>query len=203
MMYIFDLSGVAVFAVTGAMIAGRKKMDVFGILVVASVTALGGGTVRDLVIGTRPVFWVDDPLYVVIAAAAGIGTFVYVYFAEPPAKTLLIADAFGLAIFTVVGCQKAWDAGVSSLIIIFMGVVTGVTGGMIRDILCGEIPLILRQEIYATASLAGAVVWVILYSRVGGGWGIVAAAGITTLAIRLISLRWRLSLPVFAARKKK
>jgi uncharacterized membrane protein YeiH len=203
MIYILDLLGVAVFAVTGAIIAGRKKMDVFGIMVVASVTALGGGTVRDLVIGARPVFWVDDPLYVVIAITAGIGTFVYVHFAKPPAKTLLIADAFGLAIFTVIGCQKAFQADASSLIVIFMGVVTGVTGGMIRDILCGEIPLILRREIYATASLAGGIVWVILYSRGIPAWMAVGSAGVTTLAIRLISLHWQLSLPVFMERKEK
>ena len=199
MLHLLDLLGVAVFAVTGAIAAGQKKMDIFGVVVVATVTALGGGTVRDLVIGTSSVFWVSHPVYVAISILAGLGTFIYVYFGEPHLAVLLIADAFGLAIFTVIGCQKSSQFHDSTLIIIVMGVMTGVTGGIIRDLLCGQIPLILRREIYATASLSGGIVFVIL-RQLGIDERIVAVASvIAVLTVRLISLRWHLSLPVYRA----
>lgn len=98
MIYVLDLLGVAIFAITGAITAGQKRMDIFGVIVVATVTAVGGGTTRDLVLGMRP-FWVSDPLYIIVCLFAGLGTFVYVYFAKPPLRVLLIGDAFGLAIF--------------------------------------------------------------------------------------------------------
>ena len=134
MLHLLDLMGVALFAITGVIAAGQKKIDMFGVVVVATVTALGGGTVRNLVIGTSPIFWVSNPVYVVISILAGLGTFIYVYFAEPPLTVLPIADAFGLVIF----------------IVMVMGVMTGVTGGIVRDLLCGQIHLLLRREIYAT-----------------------------------------------------
>jgi len=199
MLHLFDLVGVAVFAVTGAIAAGQKKMDMFGVVVVATVTALGGGTVRDLVIGTSPVFWVSDPAYVVISILAGLGTFIYVYFGEPPLTVLLIADAFGLAIFTVIGCQKSSQFHDSVLIIMVMGVMTGVTGGIIRDLLCGQIPLILRREIYATASLTGGTIFVILRQLRIDDWIVTVASIAAVLTVRLSSLRWHLSLPVYRA----
>ena len=199
MLHLLDLLGVAVFAVTGAIAAGQKKMDIFGVVVVATVTALGGGTVRDLVIGTSPVFWVSDPAYVVISILAGLGTFIYVYFGEPPLRVLLIADAFGLAIFTVIGCQKSSQFHDSVLIIMVMGVMTGVTGGIIRDLLCGQIPLILRREIYATASLTGGTIFVILRQLRIDDWIVTVASIAAVLALRLSSLRWHLSLPVYRA----
>ena len=203
LIYLLELFGVAVFAISGALVAARKDMDPFGVIVIAVVTALGGGTLRDVLLARHPIFWFENVTYLVVTIAAAVFTMFYTRYRTAPLKALLIADAFGLAIFTVIGCQKAFQADASSLIVIFMGVVTGVTGGMIRDILCGEIPLILRREIYATASLAGGIVWVILYSRGIPAWMAVGSAGVTTLAIRLISLHWQLSLPVFMERKEK
>src|SRR3972149_3253466 len=115
MIHIMDLIGVAVFAVTGALVAGRKKMDLFGVIVIANVTALGGGTIRDVTLGTHPVFWVVDPTYVVVAVIASLVTFISAHFASPPLNFLLIADAFGLAIFTIIGSQNALEAGISNL----------------------------------------------------------------------------------------
>jgi uncharacterized membrane protein YeiH len=202
MIYVLDLLGVAIFAITGAITAGQKKMDIFGVIVVATVTAVGGGTTRDLVLGMRP-FWVSDPLYIVVCLFAGLGTFVYVYFAKPPLRALLIGDAFGLAIFTIIGCQKAIQADVSVIIIIVMGIMTGVTGGMIRDVLCGEIPLILRREIYATASLTGGVIFVIL-NRLGvKEWFVIILSVISVLTVRWVSVHWHLSLPVYKDSGKK
>ena len=197
MLHLLDLVGVAVFAITGAIAAGQKKMDMFGVMVVATVTALGGGTIRDLVIGASPVFWVSDPVYVVISALAGLGTFFYVYYGEPPLAVLLVADAFGLAIFTVIGCQKSAQFHDSVLIVMVMGVMTGVTGGIIRDLLCGQIPLILRREVYATASLSGGMIFVILRQFRIDDWIVTVASMVVVLMVRLGSLRWHLSLPVY------
>ena len=198
--HILDLFGTAVFALTGALVAGRKRMDVFGVVVVALVTAVGGGTVRDLVLG-RPVFWVADVVYVIVATATALATFMTVRLVSSVAGrlrwALLGADALGLAVFTVIGAEKATAAGVHALVVVIMGVMTGVAGGIVRDVLCGEIPLVLRKEIYATASLAEALSYRAL-ERAGASPAVAVAAGAATvLAIRLAAIRWGLSLPVF------
>ncbi|MCL5104320.1 MAG: trimeric intracellular cation channel family protein [Armatimonadetes bacterium] len=204
MIYLLDLLGVAIFAVTGALAAGRKRMDIFGIVVVAIVTALGGGTLRDIILGSRNVLWVCNPTYVIVAAAAALATFVYPRFIKYSQLVLLVFDAFGLAVFTVIGCQKALEANVSSYIIaVLMGVMTGVAGGIGRDVLCGEIPLILRREVYATASLVGGVLFVGM-SRLGVNKActtVVAASMV--LVVRLAAIRFGLSLPVFVTMDAK
>lgn len=200
MIELLDLFGIAVFAISGALVAGRKRMDVFGIVVVAIVTAIGGGTIRDVILGIHPVFWIADPRYVIVAVVAALVTF----FASPsirfPLRLLLLFDAFGLAFFTILGCQRTLGTSVSHTIVVVMGVLTGVAGGVVRDLLCGEIPLIFRREIYATASLAGSLAFV-LFMEIGLD---LRAASITAIAIalfvRLAALRWRLALPVFKDR---
>lgn len=201
MIYALDMFGVAVFAVTGSLVAGRKQMDLFGVVVLALVTALGGGTLRDLILGIRPVFWVSDQRYVAVACAAALCTFVAGKFRPPPAGMLLVADAFGLASFTVIGAQKTLGTGASGAVAVMMGVMTGVVGGMLRDLLSGEIPLILRREIYATASLCGAVVFVGLSARCPCESVNLAAGIAATLALRLAAIKWDLSLPVFLVRE--
>jgi uncharacterized membrane protein YeiH len=197
MMHYLDLFGTAVFAVTGALAAGRKHLDIFGVVVLSLATALGGGTFRDMALGSRPVFWVFDPLYVIIAAAVSLGTFAVARFHRLPEGLLQVADAFGLAVFTVIGAERALANNAPAVVAILMGVVTGVAGGMIRDILSGEVPLILRREIYATASLLGAAVFVgldaICPTQCPGTW--VGAAA--TLGLRLAAIKWDLSLPQF------
>ena len=197
MIHILDLFGVAVFAVTGTLAAGRKRMDVFGIIMVALVTALGGGTIRDVVLGKVPVFWIVGPVYLIVAIAAGLLTFVLARFVRTPASILLPADALGLAVFTVIGAQKAMDANVSGLVVVIMGVMTGVAGGILRDLLCGEIPLILRREVYATASLAGGLLFLLLSELQVNSNVAALSAIVTVLLVRLAAIRWRLSLPVF------
>ncbi len=175
-------------------------MDVFGIVVVALVTAIGGGTIRDVILGIRPVFWIAEPVYVIVAVVAAIGTFIAAPAIRFPMRPLLLFDAFGLAFFTVLGCQRALEAGVSSIIVIVMGVLTGVAGGIVRDLLCGEIPLILRREIYATASLVGAATFS-LFMVAGMETRAASIAAIAlALAVRLAALRWGLALPVFRGR---
>ena len=198
MIYILDLVGVVVFAVAGSLAAGRKRMDIFGVVMVALVTALGGGTLRDLTLGIKPVFWVSDPLYILVAVTASILTFIMARSFDLPKRLLVIADAFGLAIFTVIGARIALAQSVHPAVAIVMGVMTGVAGGMIRDVLSGEIPLILRREIYATASLCGAGVFVGLSHLPAPTPLATVIAVAVTLAVRLAAIYWKLSLPVFA-----
>ena len=174
-------------------------MDIFGIVVVAAVTALGGGSLRDLILGARPVFWVSDPAYILVTTIAALLTFIAGRFWELHSRLLVVADAFGLAAFTVIGAQKALDAGVARGIVVLMGVLTGVAGGMVRDVLCGEIPLILRKEVYATASLLGALVFVALMSLGLSRPVLLVVSMLTILLVRLAAIRWGLSLPVFSA----
>ena len=150
-LYLMSLLGVAFFAVSGALRAGEKGMDFFGVLVIAAITATGGGTLRDMLLGTQPVFWIEDINFLLVSAAAATITVLYARLREPPSNSLLVTDAFGLAVATVLGAEAAAQAGASPLIVIVMGVTTGVAGGILRDVLCAEVPLILRKEIYATA----------------------------------------------------
>jgi len=196
--YIADLFGVAVFAITGALMAGRKSMDLFGVLVIAVVTALGGGTLRDLILGNHPVSWIRDDTYILAASLAAVGTVVWVRLTQPiHEKGLLIADAFGLAVFTVIGTEVALQNAVPYSTAVIMGVITGVAGGVMRDVICNEIPLIFKKEIYATACIAGALVFIGLRALETPQWLDTGIAMLTVLLIRLSAIRWRFSLPQF------
>lgn len=197
MMYILDLVGTAIFSITGALAAGRKRMDIFGVVVLGYVTALGGGTLRDVILGNHTVFWISDTGYLAVAAIAAIGTFVLVRRWRLPVIVLMYADAVGLAVFTVIGFQKGFHATRVYSIAIVMGVTTGVVGGIIRDVLSGEIPLILRREIYASASLCGAALLALLSYLQLPSHFTVSAAVLTILGIRLAALHWNLTLPLF------
>lgn len=196
MIYLLDLFGVAVFSITGSLSAGKKHLDLFGVVVVALATALGGGTLRDLILGAR-VFWINDNLYIVVVLVASLMTFALARTVQSLTGILKIADAFGLAVFTVIGAQKALSFGASPAISIIMGVMTGVAGGMVRDVLSGEIPYILRTEIYATASLSGALAFVVLSSFLVSQNTAIAIAVIIVLSLRLAAIKWQLALPKF------
>src|SRR5262249_21200175 len=154
-LYVFDLAGVAVFAISGVLAAGRKQLDWVGVLVIATLTAIGGGTVRDVLLDRHPIFWIADPTYLFVICGATIATLAYVRVRPPPGNALLFADALGLALFAVSGAQIAEAQGLAPLIVVLMGTITGVAGGVLRDVLCAEIPLILRRDVYATAAVAG------------------------------------------------
>ena len=191
--------GVAVGAITGALAGRGKRVDLFGVLVLALVTAFGGGTIRDLVLGERPIFWVRDGSFVITAAAAGLITFFIARIRELPRNVLLIADALALAFFTVLGAEKALAFDVAPQIAVAMGVITGVAGGMCRDVLMSEIPLVFRREIhlYATASAIGAGFFVAMRHWLPGRTEALIAGTLVTLALRLAGIRWRLGLPEF------
>jgi uncharacterized membrane protein YeiH len=195
-MHLLDFIGTAVFAITGALSAGRKRMDIFGVVVLGCVTALGGGTLRDIILGAYPVFWISDTEYLGVAAIAAIGTFISARYWKLPTMVLIYADAVGLAVFTVIGFQKGLQATHDYSLGIVMGVTTGVVGGIIRDLLSGEIPLILRREIYASASLCGALLLAILYHFGLPSPFIVFVAVFIILVFRLAALHWNLALPL-------
>ena len=163
LIYMCDLFGVAVFAMSGALAARQLRMDPFGAIILGSVTAVGGGTLRDLLLGYS-VFWIAENSYIYVIMISALLTMIWPLKRGWPYRIMTLADAFGLALFTVLGMERALQAEVSPLIAVIMGVMTGVAGGIIRDLLSGQIPLILRREIYATASLAGALTFIGYYT---------------------------------------
>ncbi len=122
---------------------------------IAAITAIGGGTLRDVLLDRHPIFWIRDPVYLAITAVAALGTVAYVSAYAPPKHALMVADALGLALFAIAGAQIAETAGLSPIIVVLMGTITGVAGGVLRDLLTAQVPLILRADIYATAAIAG------------------------------------------------
>lgn len=197
LLYWLDLFGTIVFALSGALMAGRYKLDPFGVVVLASVTAIGGGTIRDVILQT-PVFWIVQPIYLYVILTTALLTIVLIR--QPkliPKRFLLIADALGLALFAVLGTQKSLALGSPLPVAIVMGTITGVAGGMIRDVLCNVIPMILQKEIYALAAILGGGLFVIFHLL---GWPeneatIIAISG--ALLLRLAAIYWRVSLPAF------
>jgi uncharacterized membrane protein YeiH len=202
-LHVIELLGVAVFAVSGALAAGRRSLDLLGVVVIATVTATGGGTLRDLLLDRSPVFWIADTTYLYVSIAAALLTVVYARFRHPPERFILIADALGLALFSISGAQIAENAGYGGIVVVIMGTLTGAAGGMLRDVLCAEIPLILRRgRIYATAAIAGVVVYLLLQmllDRTAAALiGMVSIAG-----LRLAAIIWELTLPVFSLPKSE
>jgi uncharacterized membrane protein YeiH len=203
-LYLLDLIGVAVFAVSGAIAAGRKRFDLLGVAVIATVTGIGGGTIRDVLLNRHPVFWIEDPAYLLVTLTAAALTVSYARFRKPPRVSLLIADALGLALFTISGAQVAEGRNLSGIIVVVMGTITGTAGGLLRDVLSAEVPLLLRQQdLYATAAIAGATAYLML--QVAGLEHTHAAlVGMAAVAgLRLAAILWGLRLPVFLVPDEK
>ena len=196
-LYTLDLLGVAVFAVSGVLAAGRKGLDLLGVLVIATLTAIGGGTIRDLLLDRHPIFWIAQPNYLVVIGAAALATLAYVRVRPAPGTALAVADAMGLALFTISGAQIAEAADLSPIIVVLMATITGVAGGVMRDVLCAEIPLILRKDIYATAAIAGASLYLIA-EALGTPRAWSAGLGMTiVVALRVFAIVRGLRLPTF------
>lgn len=196
--YTFDLVGVFVFAISGALAAGRRRLDLLGVMVLASVTAVGGGTIRDLLLDRHPIFWLVDSAYVYVIVAAALGTVMYVKWARVPGRTLDVADALGLALFSVNGARIAIAAGMPIPTAVLLGTITGAAGGLLRDILTAQVPVILqRGSLYATAAIVGTTLYLLL--ELAGVDGLVAGyVGMASVAaLRLSAIWFGLSLPVF------
>ena len=196
--YAIEMAGVGVFAISGALAAGRKSLDLLGVVVIATVTSIGGGTLRDVLLNRAP-FWLHDPLFISVIAACALATVVVVRFVPPPEKLLQLADALGLALFAIAGARIAEQAQLPGTTVVVMATVTAVFGGVLRDVLCAEIPMILRKgNIYATAVIAGASLYVLLQDF-GCPREIATAIGMAAIAVlRIAAIYLNLSLPVFS-----
>ncbi len=196
-LFIQDLIGTIVFAISGAIAARQHKMDIFGMFVLAFVTGVGGGTLRDVMIGSTPVFWMKQPIYVLMISVAVVIVAILKNQIDRDywKKGLLIFDAIGLGVFTVIGVQKGLDFGLHPMICVALGGVTGCFGGLIRDILRNEVPIILQKEVYVTASLVGGIIF-ILFRDAGfeSNWVDVATV-LTVIVIRMLTIRFNLHLP--------
>ena len=196
---VVDLSSSIVFAVTGALVASRKKMDVVGFMWLGVVTGIGGGTLRDLLLGV-PVFWVRDSTPLIACLLASVAVYFTAHLLDSRYRLLLWLDAMGLALVTVAGTAKGLDAGAAPVVSVVMGVLTAAAGGIIRDILGQEPSIILRREVYVTASVIGAVAYVAL-AGVGADRATAAVVGAAAaFTIRALAIAYGWSLPTYRPR---
>jgi len=193
---ILYLVAITAEAMTGALSAGRRGMDLFGVALIASVTALGGGSVRDVLLGHYPLGWVKHPEYLALTVGAGLATVAIARVMRYLRRLFLLLDALGLVAFTVIGCQVALEMGLSPAIVIVSGTLTGTCGGILRDILCNDVPLILRRELYASVAVLSAGCYLLCRQWLGEEQAllITLAAG---LLLRLLALRFKWQMPTF------
>lgn len=191
---LLDLLGVFVFGLSGALAAARKKMDVFGYVVLALLPAVGGGTVRDLILNTS-VFWVEQSTYIIVAIIAGLTVFFFSVKVGQRYNALKWADALGLSLFCVLGTAKALSLSGDPVVAVTMGVVTAVVGGILRDVICNEIPLILKREVYATAAFSGSVMYCLLMQFFNMPVLSLIIGGVCAFSVRALALIYHWSLP--------
>ncbi len=200
--FVFEIIGTVAFAISGAITGLKKKMDIFGVVILAVITAVGGGAIRDIVLGNTPPMTFRNPVYALVAVATGILTFIPAVrrLAGKNSKVfdmfLLITDSVGLGIFTVMGIRTAINLnhGENLFLLVFVGVVTGVGGGLLRDMMAGNTPYIFVKHIYASASLAGAVLCVLLWKPLGATAAMTISA-VVVITIRFLAARFKWSLP--------
>ncbi len=210
-LYLLDLLGTAAFAVSGALTAVRHRMDLLGVVILGMVTATGGGTLRDLLLGATPPFCLTDETYLWLSLGAGVATFFLA--GRPPALSLskgflskgplLLFDAVGLGTFVVIGTGKGIEHQLGFFSAVLMGVMTATAGGLVRDVLANEVPFILRREIYATACIAGGVALVLLLRAGAPPAAAAVTAALLTIAVRLLAVRFDWSLPLAGARRER
>ena len=197
MLQVIFIVAIAAEAMTAALAAGRRKMDWFGVCVLAAVTALGGGTMRDTLLGHYPLSWVKDPTLLLVACGAALVTIALARFMETLRWPFLILDALGLVVFSIIGCNVAMDMGLSPVIIIVAGMITGIAGGILRDILCNDVPLVFSGELYATVSI---VTGGIYYFGLQLGFGhelVTIVAAVVGFGFRVLAIMFHLGMPKF------
>jgi uncharacterized membrane protein YeiH len=195
--HVLDLVGVAVFAVSGVLAARSRGLDLLGVIVIAAITAIGGGTLRDLLLNRYPIFWITDTRYLTVIIASALLTVAYVRVRPAPGNALLVADAIGLALFALSGAQVAEAAQCPAIIVVLMGTMTGVAGGVLRDVITAQVPLILRRDIYATAAIVGVALYLLLQAAGLQRSRAFGAGMVVVVALRLLAIRWGLQLPIF------
>ena len=197
MLHLLYIIAITAEAMTAALSAGRRDMDWVGVFIIAWVTALGGGTIRNILLGIYPMTWVSHPEYLLITAGGAMFA-AFIASRMKKLKTLfLFLDAIGLVVFTIIGCRVAQELNLSVVIIILSGMITGCAGGVLRDVLCNEIPLLFRKEIYASASILTGAVYICMEYAGAGIQLATIVAGLTGLALRLLALRFGWQMPKF------
>lgn len=194
-LYFIDILGTMVFAISGALAGRDKKLDFFGIAAVGFITAIGGGTIRDLLLGSTPVGWMNDLVYLIMIGAGVLISLLFGKVVRKLRRTFFMFDTVGIAVFTVLGLQKALSLGVHPVIAIMMGMVSAVFGGVIRDVVCNDIPLIFRKEIYALTCLLGGVLYVFLNSVGVDSFYMIVITVIFIATFRILSVRFKWKLP--------
>lgn len=208
MNYIFwcDILGTIVFAISGVLLAAKKEMDPIGALVLGVITAVGGGTIRDVLLNHGPIFWITDSTDLWVAIISSFLAMIFIRYSsynKYPKWLMPVLDAIGLAVFVGIGVNKAVASQVNELVMICMGVLTGVGGGILRDVLARDIPMVFRTDIYATACLVGGSVHTISYLYFNLPLESATVLGIiVTLTIRLFAIYWKLTLPVVCAKTR-
>ena len=193
--YLIVLAGIAVFSITGVLAGAKKGMDLFGIVILGMVTAFGGGTIRDIIIDA-PVFWLNNYLYIIVALLAGVLAFFFEDYFWKTYKPLLHLDAMGIALFNVQAIDKTLALGYNATVAVLMGLLTGISGGMMRDVLTGRPNLLLKQELYATPILIGGILYIGLLTFVPAGGVINAWIAIAfVFLLRVAAIRWNLTYP--------
>lgn len=195
--FILDLMGTIAFAISGALSAMNRRLDLFGIFIIAFVTAIGGGTLRDILIGSTPVTWMENITYIYLI---GVVTIFAIFFRKKLnylKKSLFLFDTIGLGVFTITGVEMGVQNNLNPIISIAIGAMTGTFGGVIRDILCNEIPVIFRKEVYATACIIGGLAFVLLHELGVDTDIIYVTTSLTVIIIRLIVVKYHISLPSF------
>lgn len=192
---VIDILGTVAFAISGVLVAMEKKLDLFGVLIIAFVTAVGGGTLRDFLIGNTPVGWMTTPVYLITITATVIAAIIFVNQLRYFRKSLFLFDTIGLGLYTMVGVEKGINAGLSPVICIILGTITASFGGVIRDILCNEIPVIFRKEVYATICILGGIIYfAIIQFPVATTFAYIAAI-LSIILMRLLAVKFKISLP--------
>ncbi len=192
---VVDILGTIAFAISGVLIAMKKRMDIFGILIIATVTSVGGGTLRDLLIGKTPVTWMLNSTFVYLIIGTTIFAMIFRKWLKYFRTSLFLFDTIGIALYTVTGVQIGLRIELDPVICVALGTITACFGGVIRDMLCAEIPIIFRKEIYASACIAGGVVYVTLYQANLNSTMLTIISGLTIIIIRSLAVRFKLSLP--------
>ena len=195
MFYTIDILGTIAFSISGVLVALNKRMDPFGILIIAFVTAVGGGTLRDVLIGDTPVSWMKNMTYTYVILASTVFAIVFRKKIDYLRTSLLLFDTIGIGLYTVVGVEKGISAGLNPIICVSLGTMSACFGGVIRDILCNEIPVIFRKEIYATACILGGFSYFLIKKLPIDIDLAFVIEGLIVLLVRLLAIRFKISLP--------